>query len=141
MAVTMPGQTRQSSMIGMRVSEEAPLDFHSPYGCSKGAADQYFRDYYRIYGLPTTVFRQSCIYGPRQMGVEDQGWVAWFIIALVTGFQGWLFRNAAAPVRLMLIVAGFLLIYPGMLTRGTAFALMALSVALQWFRKPSPAMS
>jgi TRAP-type uncharacterized transport system fused permease subunit len=63
------------------------------------------------------------------------------IIALVTGFQGWLFRNAAAPVRLMLIVAGFLLIYPGMLTRGTAFALMALSVALQWFRKPSPAMS
>jgi CDP-paratose 2-epimerase len=67
------------------VSEEAPLDFHSPYGCSKGAADQYFRDYYRIYGLPTTVFRQSCIYGPRQMGVEDQGWVAWFVIALVTG--------------------------------------------------------
>jgi TRAP-type uncharacterized transport system fused permease subunit len=63
------------------------------------------------------------------------------IIALVTGFQGWLFKNAAVPVRLMLIVAGFLLIYPGTLTRGTAFALMALSVALQWFRKPSPAMS
>lgn len=67
------------------ISEEAPLDFHSPYGCSKGAADQYFRDYARIFGIPTTVFRQSCIYGPRQMGVEDQGWVAWFIIALVTG--------------------------------------------------------
>jgi CDP-paratose 2-epimerase len=71
--------------LTLGVSEEAPLDFHSPYGCSKGAADQYFRDYYRMYGLPTTVFRQSCIYGPRQMGVEDQGWVAWFIIALVTG--------------------------------------------------------
>ncbi len=61
------------------------MDFHSPYGCSKGAADQYVRDYARIYGLPAVVFRQSCIYGPRQMGVEDQGWVAWFIIALATG--------------------------------------------------------
>ncbi|MFP4172258.1 MAG: NAD-dependent epimerase/dehydratase family protein [Candidatus Hydrogenedentota bacterium] len=67
------------------VPESAPLDFHSPYGCSKGAADQYVRDYARIYGLPTAVFRQSCIYGPRQFGVEDQGWVAWFIIAAVLG--------------------------------------------------------
>jgi CDP-paratose 2-epimerase len=66
------------------ISETYPLDFHSPYGCSKGAGDQYVRDYSRIYGLPTVVFRQSCIYGPRQMGVEDQGWVAWFIIAAVT---------------------------------------------------------
>jgi len=65
--------------------EDQPLDFHSPYGCSKGAADQYVRDYARIYDIPTVVFRQSCIYGPRQMGVEDQGWVAWFVIALVTG--------------------------------------------------------
>ena len=67
------------------VPETQAADFHSPYGCSKGAADQYVRDYARIYGLPTVVFRQSCIYGPRQMGVEDQGWVAWFIIALATG--------------------------------------------------------
>lgn len=66
-------------------SEAQPLDFHSPYGCSKGSGDQYVRDYHRIYGLPTTVFRQSCIYGLRQFGVEDQGWVAWFIIAAVTG--------------------------------------------------------
>jgi CDP-paratose 2-epimerase len=65
--------------------EIQPLDFHSPYGCSKGAGDQYVRDYGRIYGLRTVVFRQSCIYGPRQFGVEDQGWVAWFIIAAVTG--------------------------------------------------------
>jgi CDP-paratose 2-epimerase len=65
------------------IPETQPLDFHSPYGCSKGAGDQYVRDYARIYGLPTVVFRQSCIYGPRQMGVEDQGWVAWFIIAAV----------------------------------------------------------
>ncbi|MGV8141859.1 MAG: GDP-mannose 4,6-dehydratase, partial [Candidatus Woesearchaeota archaeon] len=63
------------------ITEERPLDFHSPYGCSKGCGDQYVRDYSRIYGLDTVVFRQSCIYGPRQFGVEDQGWVAWFIIA------------------------------------------------------------
>ncbi len=67
------------------ISEEFPLDFHSPYGCSKGSADQYVRDYSRIYSLKTVVFRQSCIYGPRQFGVEDQGWVAWFIIASVLG--------------------------------------------------------
>ncbi len=66
-------------------SEERPLDFHSPYGVSKGCADQYTRDYFRIYGLPTVVFRQSAIYGYRQFGVEDQGWLAWFIIAAVTG--------------------------------------------------------
>lgn len=69
----------------MGVDETFPLDFHSPYGCSKGAGDQYVRDYSRIYGLRTIVFRQSCIYGPRQFGVEDQGWLAWFIIALLTG--------------------------------------------------------
>jgi CDP-paratose 2-epimerase len=74
-------------------SEEQPLDFHSPYGCSKGAADQYVRDYERIYDLPTVVFRQSCIYGPRQMGVEDQGWVAWFVIALVSGKPMTIFGN------------------------------------------------
>ncbi len=67
------------------VSEKEMLDFHSPYGCSKGAADQYIRDYERIYDIPTVVFRQSCIYGPRQFGVEDQGWVAWFIITLTLG--------------------------------------------------------
>ncbi len=66
-------------------SELQPLDFHSPYGCSKGAADQYVHDYGRIYDLDTVVLRQSCIYGPRQFGVEDQGWVAWFIIATALG--------------------------------------------------------
>jgi CDP-paratose 2-epimerase len=67
------------------VDELSPLDFHSPYGCSKGAADQYVRDYARIYGMRTAVFRQSCIYGTRQFGVEDQGWLAWFTIASVLG--------------------------------------------------------
>jgi CDP-paratose 2-epimerase len=69
------------------VPESRTLDFHSPYGCSKGAADQYVRDYARIYGLNTVVFRQSCIYGPRQFGNEDQGWLAHFIIAAVVGRQ------------------------------------------------------
>lgn len=63
------------------VPETRPLDFHSPYGVSKGAGDQYVRDYARMYGLNTVVFRKSCIYGPHQMGVEDQGWVAWFALA------------------------------------------------------------
>lgn len=67
------------------VDETTPLDFHSPYGCSKGTADQYVRDYARIYGLKTVVLRQSCIYGTRQMGMEDQGWVAWFLIAAMFG--------------------------------------------------------
>ncbi len=64
-------------------SEEVPLSFETPYGCSKGAADQYFIDYARTYNLPTVVFRQSCIYGPHQFGMEDQGWVAWFAICSV----------------------------------------------------------
>jgi CDP-paratose 2-epimerase len=64
------------------IGEDARLDFHSPYGCSKGAADQYVHDYARIYGLPTVVFRMSCIYGTRQFGTEDQGWVAHFGRAL-----------------------------------------------------------
>ena len=67
------------------IPENFPLDFHSPYGCSKGAADQYTIDYARIYGLRTVTLRQSCIYGPRQFGVEDQGWVAHFVIAVSKG--------------------------------------------------------
>ena len=67
------------------IGETEPLDFLSPYGCSKGAADQYALDFARIYQIPATSFRQSCVYGPRQFGVEDQGWVAWFAIASLLG--------------------------------------------------------
>ncbi len=63
------------------VGEKLNLDLHSPYGCSKGAADQYINDYSRIYGLDAVVLRQSCVYGENQFGIEDQGWVAWFSIA------------------------------------------------------------
>jgi CDP-paratose 2-epimerase len=69
-----------SEVAAYGVSERRPLDFHSPYGCSKGAAEQYVLDYARTFGLPATVFRMSCIYGPHQFGTEDQGWVAHFAI-------------------------------------------------------------
>lgn len=67
------------------IDESQPLDFHSPYGCSKGAADQYVLDYARTYGIPAVVFRMSCIYGPHQFGTEDQGWVAHFLIQALKG--------------------------------------------------------
>ena len=71
--------------IGNGIKETQPLDFYSPYGVSKGASDQYVHDYARIYGLPTVVFRQSCVYGQHQMGMEDQGWLAHFVISVLKG--------------------------------------------------------
>jgi CDP-paratose 2-epimerase len=67
------------------IGEARPLDFHTPYGCSKGAADQYVLDYARSFGVPAAVLRMSCIYGVRQMGTEDQGWVAHFLIRALEG--------------------------------------------------------
>ena len=67
------------------IGEARPLDFHTPYGCSKGAADQYVLDYARSYGVPAAVLRMSCIYGHRQLGTEDQGWVAHFLIRALSG--------------------------------------------------------
>ncbi|MBV8904989.1 MAG: NAD-dependent epimerase/dehydratase family protein, partial [Acidobacteriia bacterium] len=75
------------------VNEKQPLDFHSPYGCSKGAADQYVSDYARVFGLRTVNLRQSCIYGYRQFGIEDQGWVAWFLIAHSVGRDVTIYGN------------------------------------------------
>ncbi len=77
------------------ISEARPLDFHTPYGCSKGAADQYVLDYARSFGLPTAVLRMSCIYGQRQMGTEDQGWVAHFLIRALEGRPITLFGDGA----------------------------------------------
>lgn len=74
-----------SSICERGIAENRPLDFHSPYGCSKGAADQYVVDYARTYRIPALVFRMSCIYGPHQYGNEDQGWVAHFVIRSLTG--------------------------------------------------------
>lgn len=69
------------------VNERVPLDFHTGYGCSKGCADQYMRDYARLYNMKTVTFRQSCIYGPRQLGCVEQGWVAWFMMAQKLGME------------------------------------------------------
>lgn len=84
--VEIDGSHYRALAQGFRgVTESEPLDFHSPYGCSKGAADQYVHDYARIYNLPTVVFRMSCIAGPRQFGNEDQGWVAHFLYSVLSG--------------------------------------------------------
>ncbi|HET9068544.1 MAG TPA: SDR family NAD(P)-dependent oxidoreductase [Amaricoccus sp.] len=76
---------RDPALRARGIGEDRPLDFHTPYGCSKGAADQYVLDYARSFGVPTAVMRMSCIYGPRQMGTEDQGWVAHFLIRALKG--------------------------------------------------------
>lgn len=76
---------RDPAVRSLGIGEGRPLDFHTPYGCSKGAADQYVLDYARSFGVPTAVLRMSCIYGPRQMGTEDQGWVAHFLIRALKG--------------------------------------------------------
>jgi CDP-paratose 2-epimerase len=85
------------------IGEDRPLDFHTPYGCSKGAADQYVLDWARSYGVPTAVFRMSCIYGPHQMGTEDQGWVAHFLIRALQG-QGISIYGDGCQVRDVLFV-------------------------------------
>lgn len=94
------------------IGEDTGLDFHSPYGCSKGSADQYVRDYARIYGLDTVVFRQSCIFGSRQFGIEDQGWVAWFAIAAVLGRPITLYGNGK-QVRDVLFVDDLIAAFEG----------------------------
>jgi CDP-paratose 2-epimerase len=92
------------------VPETQPLDFHSPYGCSKGTGDQYTRDYARIYGLRSVVVRQSCIYGFRQFGIEDQGWVAWFVIAALKGRPITIYGNGK-QVRDLLFINDLLYAY------------------------------
>ena len=80
------GRYEPEGLLAQRgIGESRPLDFHTPYGCSKGAADQYVLDYARSYSIPSAVFRMSCIYGQRQMGTEDQGWVAHFLIRALEG--------------------------------------------------------
>jgi dTDP-D-glucose 4,6-dehydratase len=83
-AVVLDGARYRYRDFPNGISEDRPVDPKSPYGCSKCAGDQYVRDYARIYGLRTVVFRQSTIYGPHQFGIEDQGWLAWLMIAVVT---------------------------------------------------------
>lgn len=109
------------------VSERFPLDFHGPYGCSKGCGDQYFLDYARIFGLNTVVFRQSGIYGPHQFGIEEQGWLAWFCNALLFGKPVSIFGNGK-QVRDVLYVDDVIRAYDAALThikktRGKAYTI------------------
>jgi CDP-paratose 2-epimerase len=109
------------------VNEERPLDFSTPYGCSKGVADQYVIDYAKSYGIPTAVLRMSCIYGPRQFGTEDQGWVAHFLIRALAGDPITIFGDGN-QVRDILHVADAVAAYRSVLAgidrfRGQAFNL------------------
>jgi CDP-paratose 2-epimerase len=97
---------RYYTVESANIDESEPLDFYSPYGTSKGAGDQYTRDYARIYGLKTIVFRQSCIYGTHQFGLEDQGWVAHFVSQVIKGNQITIFGDGR-QVRDMLYVSDF----------------------------------
>ncbi|ONF47269.1 SDR family NAD(P)-dependent oxidoreductase [Methylobacterium radiotolerans] len=98
------------------IGETRPLDFHTPYGCSKGAADQYVLDYARSFGVPAAVMRMSCIYGPRQMGNEDQGWVAHFLIRALAGEAVTLYGDGR-QVRDILHVRDVVAVYRAALAR------------------------
>jgi len=110
-----PEKTRYGCSNVSGTSESQPLDFHSPYGCSKGAADQYVRDYARIYGLNTTVLRMSCIAGPRQFGNEDQGWVAHFLYSALSDKPITIYGNGL-QVRDVLDVADLLRVFEAVRT-------------------------
>ncbi|TPI32674.1 NAD-dependent epimerase/dehydratase family protein [Mesorhizobium sp. B3-1-6] len=98
------------------VDEKVGLDFCTPYGCSKGAADQYVLDYSKSYGLPTAVLRMSCIYGPRQFGTEDQGWVAHFLLSVLSGRPITVYGDGR-QVRDILHVSDAVAAYRGVLAR------------------------
>ncbi len=104
-----------------------PLDFHSPYGCSKGAADQYVTDYARIYGLRTAVMRQSCVYGDRQFGTKDQGWVAHFAYLAVRGKPITVFGDGK-QVRDMLYVDDLVTLYQAAMERAATLSGRAYNV-------------
>ncbi|TIR82844.1 MAG: NAD-dependent epimerase/dehydratase family protein, partial [Mesorhizobium sp.] len=98
------------------VDETIGLHFCTPYGCSKGAADQYVLDYAKSYGLPTAVLRMSCIYGPRQFGTEDQGWVAHFLLSALSGRPITVYGDGK-QVRDILHVSDAVAAYRGVLAR------------------------
>ncbi len=103
-----------AALAGHGLSEAAPLSFCTPYGCSKGVADQYVLDYAKSYGMPTAVLRMSCIYGPRQFGSEDQGWVAHFLIRALAGEAITVYGDGA-QVRDVLHVRDAVAAYRGLL--------------------------
>lgn len=109
------------------VDEARPLDFHTPYGCSKGSADQYVLDWARSFGVPGVVLRMSCIYGPRQMGTEDQGWVAHFLIRALRG-EGVSIFGDGCQVRDVLYVGDVIDAYIAAWRRSTVLAGRAFNI-------------
>lgn len=109
-------EPKDEGILARGLSENCPLDFHTPYGCSKGAADQYALDYARSFGLRTVVMRMSCIYGPRQMGTEDQGWVAHFVKRALAGQPISIYGNGG-QVRDILYIADAVAAYMAALER------------------------
>ena len=118
---------RYYSIESANIDESEPLDFYSPYGCSKGTGDQYMLDYARIYGLKTIVFRQSCIYGPHQFGMEDQGWVAHFVSQAIKGEPVTIF-GTGKQVRDMLYIADLLAAFDGAVRRSRITAGQAYNI-------------
>ena len=118
------------------ISERRPLDFHTPYGCSKGAADQYVLDYARSYGMRAAVLRMSCIYGERQLGTEDQGWVAHFLIRALAEEPITLFGDGE-QVRDICDVADTCAAYQALLERIDRFS----GQAFNWGGGPANAVS
>ena len=116
LAVTETGQRYSYRDLPAGVSEGRSLDFYSPYGCSKGAGDQYVVDFARIYGLRTVVFRQSCIYGPHQFGIEDQGWLAWFAIRALLD-RGVTIFGDGKQVRDVLFIEDLIAVYDAAVAR------------------------
>lgn len=109
------------------IPENFPLDFHSPYGCSKGAGDQYVIDYARIYGLRSVSVRQSCIYGERQFGVEDQGWIAHMMIAALQDRPLTIFGDGK-QVRDVLHISDLIRAYDRIIQRADNVAGMAINI-------------
>lgn len=111
----------RDAALAAGVDENRPLDLYSPYGCSKGTADQYVRDYARVFGLKSAVLRMSCIYGPRQYGTEDQGWIAHFLIQAIRGLPITIYGDGY-QVRDALHVSDAVAAWLGMLDRIDAVA-------------------
>lgn len=126
--LTATGYAPRDAAIRERgIGESWPLSFHTPYGCSKGAADQYVLDYARNLGVPAASMRMSCIYGPRQLGNEDQGWVAHFLIAALDRRPITIFGDGQ-QVRDVLFVADAVEVYARALERPGAVAGRAFNV-------------
>jgi CDP-paratose 2-epimerase len=118
---------KKAGLHARGITEQRPLDFYSPYGCSKGTADQYVLDYARMFGLCALVFRMSCIYGPHQFGTEDQGWVAHFMLRALQDRPITIYGDGK-QVRDVLFVGDLVRAFEAARTKSTALAGQAFNI-------------